>query len=413
MEPGYSTIGGTPPAQQTNYLLWGGIFLVILILVGVAFHYGFRKSSNPQNVNDKIVLRTTTVESNAASLGQKREGLAAVKKKEGFANATGKSEQKRLLSLQPFSVKQAGYIGPVKDGVFDEKNAIIQSLKAGIRTFVFQIDYHEDATKGAPLFPPAGDPCLLMRDSDGTMLSLNSGSIKKVCEAIAQYGFSDVVVAKSDPILIVLYGLRAPDRITKSKEYLTYCSKIAKQLTPLAPFHLGLTPVGDYHRQALAGQIFVEPFQNFEKKVIILSNFETSLFQNMKSLGMPPFPPSEDLDYWVNAQIFKEDEKAVFGVTSVAPAKKPLRAAMYDYEILKGLTGDARTTWATQRKGIFTMVLPPAKENPDFDTIQRLTNELGVNVIPLDIFSFDTATTKRVANAWSKFVWKEKPVALL
>lgn len=410
MEPGYQSGG----ISQMNLLLGGGFFLVILFIAAFLYHRSFRKSSNPENIKDIIAQRKATVESNAASLGQKRVGIEASSgKKEGFANATGKGKEVSLLRLQPFAVKQSGYIGPAKDGVFDEKDSVIQALKAGVRTFILQIDFHEDPAKGAPLFPLPGEPCLLVRDATGNLVSLNSGSIQKVTEAIAQYGFSDTIQGKYDPILLILYGLRAPDRITKPKDYILYCSKIAKQLGPLAPFHLGLTPMGDYHRQALAGQIFIEPFTHFEKKVIILSNFDTTLFRNITSLELPAISPAEDLDYWVNAQIFKEDTKASFGVTGVAPMKTPIRSGIYDIELLKGLTGEQRTAWLTQHRGIFTMVLPGPEENPDYDTIGKLLNELGVNVVPLDIYSFDTASTKRSASAWNNATWKEKPVSLI
>jgi hypothetical protein len=399
--------------MEQSLLIGGLAFLFLVVTVSLVFYFMFRKSNTPANVNDKIAEQKAKVESTAATVGAKREGLAATaaNKKEGFVDGA-KAKDLTLLKLQPLTIKQAGFIGPVTDGVFDEKDAVIHALKAGIRTLVLQIDYHEDPSKGAPLFPTVGEPCLLVRDAGGTLISLNSGSIQKVADAIAQYAFSNTIQAKEDPIVLILYGNRAPDRITKPKEYLQYLSQIAKQLKGLAPFHLGLTPMGDYHRQALAGQVFIEPFKHFEKKVLILSNFETSLFRNVTELGMQPYAPSEDLDYWVNAQIFKQDEKASLGVTGVAPAKTPVRTAVYDIEHLKALTGDARTAWATKHKDIFTMVLPDSAGNPDYDTIGKLLNELGVNVVPIDIFSFDTPTVKRTISAWSTSTWREKPVTL-
>jgi hypothetical protein len=59
----------------------------------------------------------------------------------------------KLINLQPLTVKQAGFIGPLDAGVFQEATAVTNTLKAGVRTFFFQIDYHEDPNKDQKLVP--------------------------------------------------------------------------------------------------------------------------------------------------------------------------------------------------------------------------------------------------------------------
>jgi hypothetical protein len=61
--------------------------------------------------------------------------------------------------------------------------------------------------------------------------------------------------------------------------------------------------------------------------VIIVSNFDASLYRSvakMGSLGIPPYAPADDLDYWTHAQIYKDDVglnvgAASLGVTAVTP----------------------------------------------------------------------------------------------
>jgi len=249
---------------KTMVILGGIVAIFLLLLVGMIIFFTQKKASNFQNVTDTSIVQGATLQDASASIGAQVKGLSAsttVKgaptKKEGFANATGVSmetDDLKLINLQPLTVKQAGFIGPLDAGVFQEATAVTNTLKAGVRTFFFQIDYHEDANKDSKLFPGVKEPCLLYRNDSGVLTSTNAGSILKMSQAIADIGFSNSVPSQNDPIVIVLYGARVPaDPVTDPKGYLAYCTKIASQLKPLTPFHLGMTANGDYHRQALAG----------------------------------------------------------------------------------------------------------------------------------------------------------------
>ena len=416
---------------KTMVLLGGIVAIFLLLLIGMILFFTQKKASNFQNVTDTSIVQGATLQDASASIGAQVKGLSASKtikgapvKNEGFANATGismEADDLKLINLQPLTVKQAGFIGPLDAGVFQEAEAVKNTLNAGVRTFFFQIDYHEDPNKDSKLFPGVKEPCLLYRDDSGVLTSTNAGSILKMSQAIADIGFSNSVPSQTDPIVIILYGARVPaDPVTNPKGYLAYCTKIASQLKPLAPFHLGMTAQGDYHRQALAGQLFTSPFKNFEKKVIIVSNFDTTLYRNVMKMGLAPYAPADDLDYWTHAQIFKDDAglsvgQQSLGVTAVAGPNVTTRAKIYTINSMRAVigAGDAAiSAWATKNKSVFTIVVPPSTTNPSYDEISTMIKKMGVNVLPFDFFSFDLSDTKRRIQIWNSATWNMRPAAL-
>ena len=416
---------------KTMVLLGGIVAIFLLLLIGMILFFTQKKASNFQNVTDTSIVQGATLQDASASIGAQVKGLSASKtikgapvKNEGFANATGismEADDLKLINLQPLTVKQAGFIGPLDAGVFQEAEAVKNTLNAGVRTFFFQIDYHEDPNKDSKLFPGVKEPCLLYRDDSGVLTSTNAGSILKMSQAIADIGFSNSVPSQTDPIVIILYGARVPaDPVTNPKGYLAYCTKIASQLKPLAPFHLGMTAQGDYHRQALAGQLFTSPFKNFEKKVIIVSNFDTTLYRNVMKMGLAPYAPADDLDYWTHAQIFKDDAglsvgQQSLGVTAVAGPNVTTRAKIYTINSMRAVIGAgeaAISAWATKNKSVFTIVVPPSTTNPSYDEISTMIKKMGVNVLPFDFFSFDLSDTKRRIQIWNSATWNMRPAAL-
>ena len=417
--------------MKTVFILGGISIIIILLVVCMVLAFTQKKASNFQNVTDTSVIQGATLQDASASIGAQVVAAGSVKgappKAEGFANATGVSAERdelKLINLQPLTVKQAGFIGPLAAGVFQEATAVMNTLKAGVRTFFFQIDYHEDNNKDPKLFPGVKEPCLLYRDDSGVLTSTNAGSILKMSQAIADIGFSNSVPSQNDPIVIVLYGARVPaDPVTDPKGYLAYCTKIATQLKPLAPFHLGMTSHGDYHRQALQGQLFTSHFKSFVKKVIIVSNFDTSLYRGiskMGSLGIPPYAPADDLDYWTHAQIFKDDAgisvgARSLGVTAVASPNTPVRAKIYTIDSIRAVIngGDsAISAWASKNKSVFTIVVPNSMTNPSYDEISTMVKKMGVNVLPFDFFSFNLSDTKRRIQIWNSSTWNMRPAAL-
>ena len=319
---------------------------------------------------------------------------------EGFQ---GEKEEVKLINIQPITVKQTGYIGPISAGIFDENTFVKNALKSGCRTFILQIDYYEGTAKDPALFPGPNEPCLLYRDDTGGLISINSGSILKVTTALAALAFYGSTPSNTDPLVVILYCPRTPDPVASPKDYLAYCSKIAKQLKPLTPFHLGITPVGDFHRQAREADLLTSPFTTFEKQVIIMSNLDTTLFRNVSKLKLPAYAPYDDLDFWTHIYLAKDD-------IDIGNKKTAARITTLDKFI--SLSPNEQNNWAMKNKGCFTVMLPKLMSNPTYEITQTMIQKMGVNVVPLDLFLFPVEDTKHLLSLWKNKTWNIKPHAL-
>ena len=387
------------------YLYIFFMFVVaIIILAGAGFlgysmYLASKYTNNLADIQKIITAQILVAISAAASLGQVKPIVTTAT--EGFDNPTivPKNTEPTLTNIQPLTVKQAGFLGPVIGGVFDEVEGVKNTLKSKVRTFIFQIDNYDGKAKDSKLFPAPGEPCLLYRDDSGNLTSLNSGSIEKTAQAIADNAF----VTSTEPIIIILHNVKSPNPITDTKNYLAYCSKIATQLKPLKEYHLGLTPQGDYHRQALDSQIFTAPFTSFNKNVLILSTFDTTAFRNTKQLGIPAYDPYSDLDYWTHAQLYKNN---------VVPAGTTSPGRYIAFNDIANMTTVDQNNWIINNKGLFTLVLPSMTINPSYTNTETMIKKMGVNILPLDLFSFDVAETKRLLENWNNMTWTTKTAAL-
>jgi len=360
-----------------------------------------RKGEEGSALYSNITDDMSKIETDMMKLKEIQESLHKPRVGPGPAKADGKS----LLNLQPVTVKQTGYVGPLESGVFKENDFVKNALKAGCRSFILQIDSYEGNPKPAALFPGPNEPCLLYRDDSGILISVNSGSIQKVATAIADFAFSGPTPSNTDPVLVILNIVSSPNPITSPKEYLAYCSKIAVQLKPLIPYHLGLTTTGDYHRQQLEADLFKQPLKSFEKNVIILTTADTTLFRNTSKLNIPQYHPYADLDFYTNARLYKE--------TLVSSHKKDSYGRIVDIDTLVALSPDEQANWVLKNKGLFTVVLPKMMSNLSVASVDALINKMGVNVVPLDIFNFPIEETKPLLAIWKNQIWNMKPPALV
>jgi hypothetical protein len=312
------------------------------------------------------------------------------------------SNEKGLINFVPLTVIQPGFLGPSIDGVFDEKNGVSKLIRTGIRSFVLVIDYHEDYSMKPPLYANVKMPCLLSRDRSGTIRSLNSGSIQKTCQTLADAAFGLAAPSPNDPLLLTLYFVRTPDPVKDEKGFLRYCSQVAKELAPLSQYHLGQTPLGSYRRQARQDYLLYEPLSNIEKKVLIFSNLDTSLFRTVK----PSYQPKEDLDYWIHLRIFKDSVNSL-GVTKPVTQNQFARGVIdttqyfstIPPENMEAAIGNTRMRWTTAMSDVGT--------NPDLTKLFPV----GVQSIPISIVALDS-TEKKLLHLWNNSCWKVKPKAL-
>lgn len=311
-----------------------------------------------------------------------------------------------LINFQPLTVIHPGYLGPVKDGVYDEALGVQTAIRMGARCFVLPIDYH-DKDSMPPSFPPPLKPCLLFRDGSDTIRSLNGGSISKVAQAIADIAWSNAVNQRNDPFILILYFMRAPKE--GSKEYLDFLSEVARNLQPLLPYLLGQTPEGVYNRQARQDQLLFVNSTNFEKKLLVFSNADTSGFRTAQRDFKKTFLPKEDLDYWVHMRINKQNPETPLGITLTAESGGIPRSFVETLSYYTSYPSDA----SSQRKAIqmtkekFILTLSPSGTLPELSTAKSVLDKYGVQAVPLFITDY-SPETQALLNQW-KYSWRAKP----
>ena len=308
-----------------------------------------------------------------------------------------------LISLQPRAIKQTGFVGPLPTGAFDSVSAVSQALRSGFRFLTLQIDYLDtvlDTTK----FPTPGIPTLVYRGDDGALLSTNSADIKSVAEMIANLAFRPEVPNYTEPLFIYLHIVRAPSQLRDTNKYIDFLSAIATALNPLAPTHLNTTPLGIFTRQKNEDTLINTPLSAFAGQTIVLCNADTTIFRNTTR----QIAPANDLDYWSNIRVYLDSSDDIIGITQ-APASgiTPAAIVVYLADLLE-LSTDNTDQFMFKNKGKFIITMAPQLDNPDIEQLDTALNTIGVNVVPLDIFSTDLKEVVSLVGEYSDMSFRPK-----
>lgn len=313
-----------------------------------------------------------------------------------------------LINSQVLAIKDTGFIGPYPNGKYDEEDATSKVLKAGFRFLTLQVDYL-DTAKDPTLFEKPGLPALLIRSSTNSLLSGNSGSIHTVASAIANVGFRPEVPNNLEPIVLYIHVNSTPDPLKSPEEYLKFLSVIARQLNPLAPMHLALTPTGNYTRQKLENELLVTPLSTYNGQVIIMSNVDTSLFRNRSYTA---YEPAEDFDFWVNMRVYLQDAADVLGVSTMPPKSVTPAAVVADLKRILKINGTLVKTFAANAKNTFTIAMPDRTTNPTPEDFKNALENYGIHAIPIDIFSDSAENVLQMASEYNNMPYFPKPAAL-
>jgi len=318
------------------------------------------------------------------------------------------AEEVTLLNLQPLAIKDAGFTGPYPNGKYDSETATANALKAGFRFLTLHIDYM-DTNKNE--YAARNTPTLLVRGPDGAVISGNSGDIGLVAKTIANFAFRPEAPNYERPIILYLHINRAPNRVKNPGDYIRFLSKIAKALNPLAPTHLGLTPLGNFTRQKLEGVLLTTPIHSFEGNTIILSNADTSMFRS-KNPSAERYNPAEDLDFWVNMRVYLDSEEDTLGISTAAPSDIRVSAVVADLNRLLALQPAKKDTFAEKNKMRYSIALGSRLTNPTPADIDTSLNQLGLNAVPIDIFTPSNAQVLKLTEEYSHMPYRPKPAAL-
>jgi hypothetical protein len=353
-----------------------GLAIALIIYVVLGFTGLLPSSIFPWYISKPDAISTT------ANLNGKAKSLTT---KEGFQATPPQSitpAETLFVNLQPLCIKDTGFKGPYPNGEYDVSNMTANALKAGFRCLTLNIDYMDTNKKG---FEAPNEPTLIVRDTNGGLLSSNSGSIEDVCKVIADMGFNGVVPNSEYPIILYLHINRAPSAISKPEKYLAFLSAIATQLNPIAPLHLGLSSLGNFTRQKQEEVLLRTPIEVLEGNVIVLCNADTSMFTS--SSNATPYPPSQDLDFWVNMRVYLDSDSDTFGITKLPPKDTTPAAVIVDLNRILALNGVKQEQFAANGMHRYVIGMGDRLTNPSPAVVDTALNTLGVNCIPIDIFS--------------------------
>jgi ElaB/YqjD/DUF883 family membrane-anchored ribosome-binding protein len=315
-----------------------------------------------------------------------------------------------FFNLQPLAIRDTGFLGPYPRGSYREEIATANALKAGCRFLTLQIDY-TDVKMDLSLFEAPGVPTLLVRGPDGTLLSKNSGSIANVAETIADMAFNPVVPNNTLPVILYVHVVRAPNALTAPDKYLDFLSQIADALNPLAPFHLGLRPEGNFTRQKMAEELLTMPLRSLEGQIIVMSNADTSLFRRT-TLNKNKYPPMKDLDFWVNVRVYLDESGDMNGITQMADSAIQPVAVLVDLKRVLALSSLNKDAFAAKGKRRYVIAMGDRTTNVSPAELSTALNLLGINVVLIDIFTDTDRNILLLSNEYSNKTYQEKPVAL-
>jgi hypothetical protein len=359
-------------------LVWQQI-LVVVVVIGViaAIIYGIVFVSNAKDnlSTDKNNERKKLSQVAALDLFYTMNFNA----KKGIAEAFKPvpAEQKMLINSHVLGMRNIGYLGPYEYGVYDEKDGVRYALSSGARCLILDIDYYKSIQ----------GPALVMRDRDGVQISNNYGSIKKVCQAIADNTFTLMgnytpFGLSKDPLIVVLNIHSSPDMVQDQAGYIRFLRQIGKQVQPLQKILLGNTPKGDYRRHAKAGELWFTPIEQLRSSCIVLCNLDTSILQMTESYKMGKTTFEEDLDYIVHGFVAKDMNKLKDNDCAVISTSTELLTTP-----TQNISDRIKIT-----KSKFTIIL-------DSDTqtliekakLEKLLKIYGVHCVPINTYSDETA----------------------
>ncbi len=387
--------------QIAKYILLILIVIIAISLITYVFNTR-RATSTPENIQLVQTKQLTQLNVRWGALMQGKTGLSS-------ASDPIPADQRLLINTNVLGTRLTGYLGPYNSGAFDEDSATRLALSTGARCLVLEID-HEQGEQ---------EPLLIYRDAWGFKQSLNVGSIGKVAKSIAGRAFTPAndsapPAVASDPLFLVLYFVRTPNPSTQPRDYIRFLAKVAEQLQPLTNVCLGQTPQGDFRRQALESQLFFTPLSVVSKRIICMTNADTTPFRRLGPLGLAgEIGAKQDLDLLIHARLYSRESPSGLGVTSTPTSSTAPAAVITSPQYWLTIPPDRLADAVSNTKQAWTLVMTPTADalSLDANKVKKLLQEYGVHCIPITIFDAPQTTdifTGRDA-PYGKTAWTYKP----
>lgn len=290
-----------------------------------------------------------------------------------------------FVNFYAHACRFTGYIGPMSNGYMDPDVAVQMAVNAGCRVFVLDIDYLDDCVQSDVAYFPQ----LVVRDAQGKLIirytsnvpmcnDTTRSNLRTVCDKINLYAFADSCQQSMDPVVIVLHFLRQPPGSYKSKTVLDYYSHVAKALAPFQNrFLANELDGGTFYRQKQEGRLLINKITDYNGKVLIFSNANTSGFREI------PYDPSEDLDFMTNLRLSYTQTK--MGVTENESGT--MYGILQAAEDFTTIPPDRTDTVVEQTKLCWTVALSRDPSKPVSQAVyQQITGTTGVHCVPAILF---------------------------
>jgi hypothetical protein len=296
--------------------------------------------------------------------------------------------QQSFVNFYGLGTRFTGYLGPMDNGFFDPDTAVQLAVQAGSRIFVLEIDYLEDCDNPTEKYFPQ----IVVRDIKGRLRmkvegnrlncqnNLNS-NIRQVCEKINFYAFASSAQNASDPVVIVLYFVRQPPGSYKSKTVLDYFSNVAKAMEPLRNRMITNEIYGgSFYRQKQPDRLLLNKITDYNRKVLIFSNANTSGFREVK------YKPNEDLDFMINLRLLYTQTK--LGVTENDSGS--IYGILQTTDDYLQIPPDRTQEVVDSTKLRWTICFSRDPSNPvNKQVYEQITKNFGVNCIPIQLFDLN------------------------
>lgn len=349
------------------------IFLIVLMVIyftmGLWYknQYG-RYRSTQDSINQLLTIRRHTLGESIDSLSPNNSSIcSAILTKSGIYSQI-KEDESALVNWRPLTVRVAGYLGgdiTVRDGVFDMAKGIQLALSLGARSFIFDIDY---------LDKKPCEPVVIHRDDQGIMRSLHTGSIYDGMDTLQKMAFT----SNYDPVIITIYLRRLPKGKVQQS---TFFDNLASYLNPLTSYHLGSTEQGNFHNCRSESSIFTTEITNFQKKFIVLCNYNTNLLPTKQN-------PKDNLDFWVNARLYIDElgkSSSLGSVTASVPNGQVPYAQIGSTQQLLMVPDSDKPNYRDKSSNTFKIALSPVDYVLSVNEISTLVNALGIQCVPIDV----------------------------
>jgi hypothetical protein len=361
---------------QTTSEIWKiglPVFLIALMIVyftmGLWYknQYG-RYRSTKESINQLLTIRRHTLGEAIDPLAPNNASIcSALLSKSGIYSQI-KENETAMVNWRPLSVRVAGYLGgdiTVRDGVFDMAKGIQLALSLGARCFIFDIDYLDDK--------PC-EPVVIHRDENGIMRSLHTGSVYDGMDALRKMAFS----SNYDPVIVVVYLRRIPAGKTQKS---VFFKNLASYLDPLTTYHLGSTEQGNFHNCRSESSLFTTEITNFQKKFIVLCNYNTNLLASTPN-------PKDNLDFWVNARLYVDESgksSTLGNVSASVPNGQVPYAQVGSTQQLLMIPDSDKPNYKEKSSNTFKIALSPVDYVFTVNQVTTLVNALGIQCVPIDV----------------------------